>query len=1319
MSPPVEFERLSIPASLTSNTTPDSGHSGTPRDYLSALTRSISVQSHRLSIASSRHTNSSIRSHVSSFQNTRFDPDPVKDISFWGGLALLISNMTGPGLVTLPIVAQSAGWLPTVLGFLVIGLLSTLSSLFICEAMTEVPGNEYFQSNVEFSNLVLCFFGRRSHLLVQIICFLAMQTTNIASIAVSAQLFDNLLIKIFNKTCGIQVYPNPAFICVTEQLAAASPFTGVMIMTTGVLLSLCMIVPLGLLKLSENIWLQLASFVLILLIMLEWIVTFCLEGLDTSLVPAVGSDISQTFGTILFNYAFITTVPSWANAKQPNVSIHKTVGWGVGITTTIYVAIAILGGMAFQIPSNSSLIQAITSSPDVSILSQITGYTFPIAALITSIPINIIVIRYNLIQSGACNMLWANIFSGLLPWLVAIPCMTGSGLTTVINWSSLILVSAANFIIPFILYIYSKRHRERLNKLPMIEMEQQARLSRELSRSSSSGHSRRNTIASISGSIRRRLTGSSTHLRSPSQSELTTGPQTGIAAASVIPITLGIGSGSLVYHSSEESLADASKGTNRRYHPHSPSDGGEHVSGPYFSFSRDGEPLDRESRTLNSADQLNSRIQSSLQRQSGVATVILHDPGTETSQRKSALSQRVSHKDKFLSLISDKHKRAMEQQAKRQQEEQSEKPVPPMILLSQSTAPELEDNSNSPLDIETYSHQNDSYGSETCSEKSDISQTKEIAETNGNLSTDIKDLNRKGSVIPSHSPSSPCGDKADNTLELPSSFSPPRSPRSPRSPVSPKKPNIRWSPAGSLGRGSPRADPITSGTATSPNLQLPPTTHVLHSAANIPSLDRRVSFSDEQPQPTPTPTSDLEHAPTFSSESKRVFKAAVASLAGGSPIHDTWDELPSPQEYKATLLEDHLEADKAGKGSDAKSRGEKEGTRGQLGIDKKPLNPSDSLLRPDDIRRDSLGRMAAAFVSQPGSFSIKTTTLSLPSSSWSSNNKLSGLGSRQEVNHRNREEPPHSSVSLEPSAPPTIQVDQNSGSRNRTVSTSALQDRRDSAKEHNPRTPSAQSLREIVQRNQLAVPGSANSTNIHLIPHSPQRTTSPFLAIAENRDSARSPTSSVPPSPLKLSRKNRSSDGGHGTRLSGSGKTLAAPFQSGNNYSIPGFGSNHSPSSPSHPLPSPVFPGYTGYTGQDQPMSAQGFGPSWINRRSHTRDPSRSTCEKSQWNGSIPPSPHPSLSDAVGVETPNGQSRQEFPVTPHSEVTNYSDPGKQLSLYALENGIAFDPMWNLRAIPTWIPVSSLKIAWGSLGILASIISATVVYDFVQLAMGND
>ncbi|KAF9153005.1 hypothetical protein BG015_004292 [Linnemannia schmuckeri] len=404
----------------------------------------------------------------------------AKDISFWGGLCLLICNTTGPGVVTLPLVAQSAGWIPTVIGFVLVGVLSYLSSMFVCEAMTEVPGNERYQANVEFSNLVLCFFGRRYQVLVQIICFLALQTTIIASIAICAQLFDNLLIQIARRTCGIQVYPSAAFICVSEQLPSASPFSGTLVMSTGALLAMILIVPLCLLNLSENIWLQVGSCILILLIFVQWIVTFFQHGLDSSRVPAVGTDISQTFGSILFNYAFITAVPSWANAKQSHVSPHKTVGSNLSLMTTLFVLVSVLGGMAFAIPENSTMIQAISSSPDVTTLSQIAGYAFPIAALVTSIPINMIVLRYNLIQSKTCRKAWANVMAGGLPWLVAIPCMTGSGLTNAVGWSSLFLVSSANFVIPFVLYIYSQKYRARLMAMTPADRAIQERLDKEL-----------------------------------------------------------------------------------------------------------------------------------------------------------------------------------------------------------------------------------------------------------------------------------------------------------------------------------------------------------------------------------------------------------------------------------------------------------------------------------------------------------------------------------------------------------------------------------------------------------------------------------------------------------------------------------------------------------------------------------------------------------------------------------------------------------------------------------------------------------------------
>ncbi|KAG0339982.1 hypothetical protein BG004_006592, partial [Podila humilis] len=385
----------------------------------------------------------------------------VKDISYLGGLALFICSTTGSGVVSLPLIAQNAGWVPTMVCFALIGFLSYLSSMFICEAMTIVPGNDRFQSNVEFSNLVLCFFGKRYQAFVQAVCFLAVQTNNIASIVLCAQLFDNLLIRIFHRTCGIEICPNPSFVCVIEQLPTSSPFTGVMIISAGVIVALALIVPLGLMNLSENIWIQMVSATLILLIILQWIVTFFSHGIDTSRVPAVGTNVSQTFGQILFNFAYVVNVPSWANAKKPGVSPHKTIGSAISLMTVVFTMVCILGGMAFQIPSNSNMIQAIFSSPDVTVLSQIAGYTFPLAALITSIPVSIIVIRYNLVQSKTCSKTWANILAGVVPWFIAVPCMTQPWLTTVVGWCALLLVSSANYVIPFVLFIASKTQQRR------------------------------------------------------------------------------------------------------------------------------------------------------------------------------------------------------------------------------------------------------------------------------------------------------------------------------------------------------------------------------------------------------------------------------------------------------------------------------------------------------------------------------------------------------------------------------------------------------------------------------------------------------------------------------------------------------------------------------------------------------------------------------------------------------------------------------------------------------------------------------------------
>ncbi|KAF9315555.1 hypothetical protein BG003_002908 [Podila horticola] len=1251
--------------------------------------------------------------------------------------------MTGPGLVTIPVVAQSAGWLPTILGFGLVALLSTLSSLFICEAMTEVPGNEYFQSNVEYSNLVLCFFGRRYHLFVQIVCFLAMQTTNIASIAVSAQLFDNLLIKLFHRTCGIQIYPHPSFVCVTEQLPSASPFTGVMIMTAGVLLALAMILPLAVLKLSENIWLQLASFILIIFIVLQWIVTFFMHGLDTTLVPIVGPDISQTFGTILFNYAFITTVPSWANAKKPSVSIHKSIGWSVTITTIIYLCVAIIGGMAFQIPANSSLIQAINSSPDATVLSQVTGYTFPIAALITSIPINIIVIRYNLIQSGACNMVWSNILSGVLPWLVAIPCMTGAGLTAVINWSSLFLVSTANFIIPFILYIYSKKHREKLNKLPIIEMEQYARLSRDVSRSSLSGRSRRGT--SVSGSIRRRASGNTPHHGSQSHGELPIAPSSALAAATIVPVALGIGTGSIIHHSvSEENLSgENSRPAHRRHHSyqntghgsgHTGEHSGESMGGPYFSFSRDGELFEGENPGCGHGTDSRSAA-SSVHRPSGLSTVVLHDPASELAQRKAALPRRVSHKDKILSMISDRHKRAMEQQEKIIKD-QSSKPVPPMILLSQSA-------------IESESVDDDSdLGQPTHLESHDPEKHEDVQDA-AEEHINSKKLNRKSSIPPTHMsgsratltlPSSPPQrtstspvefwnssteifrlgtpqppGQAEHILEPSPMFSPPRTPstqksamkRSPsspgrESPQSATEGSIRPSITLSFGFGS---DPIKSEDAAPDSTRLgpsgtsqignsvmiqPPSTP--DSSASVHSLDRRVSFSDDARASLSTP--DPEIRSTFSSETRRAMKAAMASLAGGgSPSRlasnsilnsGHKDTKPPTIEWATTLLENPDE-EGFGENEEHEAIGP-ELSLANIDSDRKSLMGSTPFT---DGRRDSIGRMAAAFSAQPGSFSIHTAPAGISQATTDTTQENldapSLILSRTEPTLQSTLPSTEIGLTLSPSAPPGFTLQTATRNHGRTFSASAAEDRPGGV----PRQ-STQSLRELTPTNGGL--GSAG-LSIHLMPPSPSLGHARF----EGSHSPTLPSPAAPPSPQQRGHLGHRSSfsNNRNNRHSGNFKTLPAPFQGGKNYAIPGFSSPHP--SPTLQSPPPIPPSPERHSRHGDPS---GSSSSWLRR--HSRDPSnlealmydRGEDEFDRERGGF------------GGFGGGGSGH------------HYHESSSYLPQY-VSTAAAFDQMWSLRAIPRWVPISSLKIAWGSLAVLALAIGATIVYAFVQLAAGND
>ncbi|KAJ3048005.1 hypothetical protein HK097_010969, partial [Rhizophlyctis rosea] len=403
--------------------------------------------------------------------------------AFLGGVSLLVSSITGPGIITIPLIFQEAGWImPTVL-FIAVAFLSGIGALFLLESMTYFPGNDKFQMNVEFTVLVHQFYGRRWYYLMHVILFGSLQSFNIASIISAVQSFDYFFISLFGTTCGYGISPESGFICRSELSNSNSPFgDNYMLFTFGFVLLVILVLPLVSLDLNDSMIVQLLSVAYLMLAILVFIILSFIAGLKTQNMPAKGSNMSQALGNIMFNYTLANTVPSWVNTKHKSVPIKKTIWTSIWVATAMYLIIGWFGGAAFPMPG-SNLISAIQSSDDVSssgkVVNNILSVTYPILVLLTSIPVSMIIIRMNLIssricskggfgswdveyrgdwkeltESGLCLTGWASFWGTWLPFVIAVPFQTGNWVTIFANWTSLVFQSLCNFVAPFMVYLY-------------------------------------------------------------------------------------------------------------------------------------------------------------------------------------------------------------------------------------------------------------------------------------------------------------------------------------------------------------------------------------------------------------------------------------------------------------------------------------------------------------------------------------------------------------------------------------------------------------------------------------------------------------------------------------------------------------------------------------------------------------------------------------------------------------------------------------------------------------------------------------------------
>eukprot|EP00908_Phaeocystis_cordata_P004456 Transcript_14838.p1 GENE.Transcript_14838~~Transcript_14838.p1 ORF type:complete len:611 (+),score=262.14 Transcript_14838:70-1902(+) len=440
-----------------------------------------------------------------------------KQISFAAGVALLINNITGPGVPQLPNLFTEAGWLLPVLCVLGVWVMTTLSSAMYCEAMRHMPDNADFESRAEYSTIVHHYFGRRWYIAAQVGLNGALQSLNVISVIQSAQVMDTLLSAVFGQSYGLNLTPFANVWNVTgangssaletipgsaivfsafdaTDLSGGSAWGCHVVVSLGYVLTLLMAVPCGRWNLDDNMSIQKVAFVLTLLCWLVWIIA-ALSSVPRAAqpVPVINADPqtgsqAAVLGTILFNFGFVTTVPSWVNEKAPGVSINRTLWLSTCGCVLIFFAVGLTGAAAFfdvmqgpvtgtcrkqayedpQFDCANDLLQLLAAPPEgtvsavwrtpfASALLKVSVYAFPIVAVVSSIPVFSIVIKYNLVENGfsaRLGFLWGVLF----PWLAAFPLLYMPNiLSQFINFTSLLFVSFTDFIVPFSLYVVLQR----------------------------------------------------------------------------------------------------------------------------------------------------------------------------------------------------------------------------------------------------------------------------------------------------------------------------------------------------------------------------------------------------------------------------------------------------------------------------------------------------------------------------------------------------------------------------------------------------------------------------------------------------------------------------------------------------------------------------------------------------------------------------------------------------------------------------------------------------------------------------------------------
>jgi amino acid permease len=364
----------------------------------------------------------------------------------------------------MPALTQQAGWLVMVVVLVLVSIISAACGKLLLAAMRGMPKNENFQMRVEFPDLLKFYLPRAWYLLSMLVYLGFMVLTLMTYVIQTAQVLDYAFVHSTGYAWGLQLYPDFGPVRGAEK-HSSTPFGDSTVISVSFLVLAVVCGPLSHKNLDDNVPLQVLSIVGLTLLAAVWLTI--LPGMPDfpSQLPVATSSVHNVIGTTLFNFAFVGSLPSWANEKQPEVSVNRSFMFSLGYVVLVYAAVGIVGGMAYDpyYVTDENLFSKLNVSGQL--IARLTVFLYPVLQNFTSIPVFSIILRYNFLQLGWMGPRAATCVAFALPWVLSIFFYTGHGFEMVSNWGGLFFSSVVNFTLPVVLFALCGLRRDKLYKM--------------------------------------------------------------------------------------------------------------------------------------------------------------------------------------------------------------------------------------------------------------------------------------------------------------------------------------------------------------------------------------------------------------------------------------------------------------------------------------------------------------------------------------------------------------------------------------------------------------------------------------------------------------------------------------------------------------------------------------------------------------------------------------------------------------------------------------------------------------------------------------